>query len=135
VKAWLERFRRFRLDESVPVFINTSSDRNAGNGDPADGDIIGWINRGMDWKDIEDKPDRYAITMIADYPGLEYPVRTDVTLRRLQHFRIKPSEPLSVQIGSAASVSIKADVQGRLTVPGVSIPSRDGVHVVVQHGF
>ncbi|MCX6909999.1 MAG: prolyl oligopeptidase family serine peptidase, partial [Verrucomicrobia bacterium] len=28
VKAWLERFRRFRSDESLPVFTNASSNRN-----------------------------------------------------------------------------------------------------------
>ncbi|MCX6910279.1 MAG: hypothetical protein NTY01_19850, partial [Verrucomicrobia bacterium] len=106
-----------------------------GNGDPADGDIIGWINRGMDWKDIEDAPGRYAITVTADYPGIEYPVRTDMTLRRLQRFKVKPSESLSVRVGDAASVSIKADTQGLLTIPGVTIPSRDGVRVVVQRGF
>ncbi|MCX6898363.1 MAG: prolyl oligopeptidase family serine peptidase [Verrucomicrobia bacterium] len=135
VKAWQERFRRFRLNESLPVFTHTSSDRNAGNGDPADGDIIGWINRGMDWKDIEDAPDRYAITVTADYPGLEYPVRTDITLRRLQRFKVKSSESLSVRIGNTAPVSIKADALGLLTIPSVSIPSRNGVHVVVQRGF
>ena len=135
VKGWLERFRRFRLDESVPVFTNTSSDRNPGNGDPADGDIIGWINRGMDWRDIEDTPDRYAITVMADFPGVEYPVRTDMTLRRLQRFKVKFGEKLSVRIGDTAPASIKADALGLLTIPSVSIPSRNGVRVVVQRGF
>jgi pimeloyl-ACP methyl ester carboxylesterase len=132
VKAWLERFRRFRLDESQPVFIRTSSDRNPGNGDPADGDIIGWINRGMDWKEIEDAPDRYAITVTADFPGIEYPVRTDLTLRRLQRFKIKPSETLNVRIGDAAPVGIAANAEGLLTIPGVSIPSRDGVRIRIS---
>ncbi|MBI5396543.1 MAG: prolyl oligopeptidase family serine peptidase [Verrucomicrobia bacterium] len=135
VKAWHERFRRFRLDESLPAFTHTSSDRNPGNGDPADGDIIGWINRGMDWKEIEDMPDRYAITVTADYPGLEYPVRTDMTLRRLQRFKVKPSESLSVRIGNAAPVSIKADAQCLLTISGVNIPSRNGVRIVVGRSF
>ena len=135
IKAWYERFRRVRLDESLPAFSGTSSDRNPGNGDPADGDIVGWINRGMDWKDSEDATDRYAITVTAAYLGLQYPVRTELTLRRLQHFKIKPSAPLSVQIGSAAPVRIAADAAGHLTIPGVSIPSRDGVRVVVQRGF
>ena len=89
----------------------------------------------MDWKDSEDATDRYAITVTAAYLGLQYPVRTELTLRRLQHFKIKPSAPLSVQIGSAAPVRIAADAAGHLTIPGVSIPSRDGVRVVVQRGF
>ena len=134
VKAWQTRFRRFRLNESMPAFTHTSSDRNPGNGDPANGDIIGWINRGMDWKDIEDTPDRYALTVTADYPGLKYPVRTDLTLRRLQCFKLTAAEPLNVQIGRAAPVGIKADATGHLTIP-VSIPSRDGVRIVIQRGF
>jgi hypothetical protein len=134
VKAWQTRFRRFRLHESVPAFTNTSSDRKPGNGDPTNGDIIGWINRGMDWKDIKDTPNRYALTVTADYPGLEYPVRTDMTLRRLQCFKIISAEPLSVQIGRAAPVSIKADATGHLTIP-MSIPSREGVRIVIQHGI
>lgn len=132
VKAWQERFRRFRSDESLPVFTNTSSDRNPGNGDPADGDIIGWINRGMDWKDIEDTPDRYAITVTADFPGVAYPVRTDMTLRRLHQFKIKPGETLSVRIGDAAPVSVKADTQGLLTIAGVNIPSRNGAGLTIS---
>jgi hypothetical protein len=135
VKAWDARFRRFRRDGSVPAFTGTSSDRKPGNGDPADGDRIGWINRGMDWKVIEDAPDRYAITVTADYPGLEYPVRTDMTLRHLQRFKVTPAMPLSVQVGSAAPVRITADATGHLTIPGVSIPSREGVRIVVQRGL
>jgi len=135
VKAWQQLFHRFRRDESVPVFTNTSSDRNPGNGDPADGDIIGWINRGMGWKDIEDTPDRYAITVTADYPGIEYPVRTDMTLRRLQHFKIRPDEKLSVRIGDAATLSIKADTQGRVPIINVTIASREGVRVVINRGL
>ncbi|MCX7826588.1 MAG: hypothetical protein N2689_13660, partial [Verrucomicrobiae bacterium] len=132
VKAWQQRFRRFRLDESHPAFTRTSSDRNPGNGAPDDGDLIGWINRGMDWKDIEDTPDRYSITVLADYPGLDYPVRTDMTLRRVQRFKTRPGERLTVRIGDAAPVSITADANGRMTVPDVIIPGRDGVRVVIQ---
>lgn len=135
VKAWQQLFHRFRRDESVPVFTHTSSDRNPGNGDPADGDIIGWINRGMGWKDIEDTPDRYAITVTADYPGIEYPVRTDMSLRRLQHFKIRPDEKIIARVGAAAPMSIQADAQGLLTIPGVAIASRDGVRIVVQRGL
>jgi len=132
VKAWQQRFHRFRRDESHPAFTNTSSDRNCGNGAPDDGDIIGWINRGMDWKDIEDAPGHYAITVLADYPGLNYPVRTDMTLRRVQRFKTRPGEKLTVRIGDAAPSSITADANGRVTVPGVTIPGRDGVRVTIR---
>jgi pimeloyl-ACP methyl ester carboxylesterase len=131
VKAWQQRFRKLRLDQSYPAFANTSSDKNPGNGEPEDGDIIGWMNRGMDWKDIEDEPDRYAITVLADYPDVQYPVRTDMTLRRVQRFKTKAGEKVSARIGDGQPVSVEADAAGRITVPGVAIPSKDGVRVVI----
>jgi len=132
VQAWLKRFQRFRRDESYPAFRHTSTDRNPGNGSPADGDIIGWINRGMDWKDIEDTPDHYAIVLLADFPDIQYPVRTDVTLRRVQQFKTQPGETLTVRIGDAAPLSITADAHGRITVPQVAIPDKAGTRVLIQ---
>ncbi len=132
VKAWTQRFRRFRLDESYLAFSNTSSNKNPGDGRPEDGDIVGWMNRGMDWKDIEDKPDLYAVTVLAAYPGLEYPVATDVTPRRLQRFKPKPGETLNVQIGAAKPVALKSDRRGVLTIPRVTIPSEKGVRLTVS---
>lgn len=64
VQGWMDRFRRFRLDQSYPAFANTSTNRNPGTGSPDDGDLVGWMNRGMDWK--ENTPDHYAITLLAD---------------------------------------------------------------------
>jgi len=131
VKAWLTRFRRFRLDESFPAFSNTSSDRNPGDGRPDDGDTIGWMNRGMDWRDIEDAPRRYAITLLADYPGIEYPLRTDVTLRRLQQFKPRPGEVLNVRVGEEPARSVTIASDGLLTVPKVTIPSKAGTRLVI----
>ncbi|MBM4045162.1 MAG: hypothetical protein FJ279_08610, partial [Planctomycetes bacterium] len=132
VSAWYQRFRRFRLDESYPAFSNTSTNRNPGNGDPADGDIIGWMNRGMDWKDIEDTTNHYAITLLADYPGIEYPVKTDVTLRRVQKFKTKPGEKLSVRVGDAEPANVQAGADGRISVPNITIPSKDGVRIGIR---
>lgn len=132
VKAWAERFRRFRSDESYPAFANTSTDRNPGNGAPDDGDIVGWINRGMDWKEIDDAPDHFAITLLANYPGIAYPVQTEVTLRRVQQFTTKPGQKLSVGIGDAAPLSVTADSNGRITIPNVTISSAAGVRVIIR---
>ena len=132
VKAWTQRFRQFRLDQSFPALANTSSSRNPGNGSPDDGDLVGWINRGMAWRDIEDKPDHYAITILAEYPGLEYPVRTDVTLRRVQKFKTAPGERLSVRSGDAPPMPITADLRGRVTILQVGIPSQSGVRLTIH---
>lgn len=131
VKAWEQRFRQFRRDESYPAFTNTSTDRNPGNGAPDDGDLVGWINRGMDWKNVEDTSDRYAITILADYPGLEYPVRTDVTLRRLQRFKARPGEKLLARLGNGPPVTIAADVNGRIPIPAVVIPDKNGTRLIL----
>ena len=132
VKAWTQRFRQFRLDQSYPAFTNASCNRNPGNGAPENGDIIGWINRGMDWKDIEDTPDRYAITLVADYRGIQYPLVTDMTIRRVQHFKTQPGEKLNVTVGDTAPVSVTADATGRITISNLTIPSKSGVRIIIR---
>jgi hypothetical protein len=133
VKAWLERFRRFRLDQSYPAFAHASTDRNPGNGSPDDGDPVGWLNRGLDWKEIEDTPDHYSIVVLADPPDLHYPVRTDITLRRVQQFKTSPGETLSVRIGEATPITLTADPRGKITVRQIAIPSKSGVRILIQH--
>lgn len=132
VKAWAQTFRRIRLDESFPAFSNTSSDRNPGDGRPEDGDTIGWMNRGMGWKDVRDKSDGYAITLTADFPEVRYPVKTDVTLRRVQRFKTQPGEKLAVQVGGGSASTVKAGKDGRIHVPGVAIPSAEGVRITIR---
>ncbi len=132
VQAWLQRFRRFRRDESYPAFSHTSTDRNPGNGAPDDGDIIGWMNRGLDWKEIEDTPEHYAITLLAEAPEGTYPVQTDMTLRRVQRFQTQPGEKLRVRVGDAAAMPLSADARGRITVPKVVIPDKGGARLVIE---
>jgi pimeloyl-ACP methyl ester carboxylesterase len=135
VKAWMQRFRQFRRDRSYPAFANTSTNRNPGDGRPSDGDIIGWMNRGMDGTDVEDTGERYAITLRADYPGIQYPVRTDVTLRRVQQFKTRPAERLRVVIGNDPPRSIQSGANGRITIPQVSITSRAGTRIVIHRAY
>ncbi|MEW6355981.1 MAG: alpha/beta hydrolase-fold protein [Planctomycetota bacterium] len=134
VHQWEAAFKRFRLDQSYPAFSNTSANKDPGDGDPTKGDIIGWINRGMEWKDLEDKPNEYAITITVGYPGIAYPVKTDMTLRRVQRFKTQPGETVTAQIGRDRPVAVKADRNGRITIPGIAIPSGEGVRVTVRRG-
>lgn len=131
VAGWQSRFRKFRLDESFPAFSQTSANRNPGSGDPKDGDLIGWMNRGMDWREIEDTADRYAITLTADFPSVAYPVKTQVTLRRVQHFKPRPGTRLRVAAGKSTAVFVAVGADGRITIPGVSIPDANGTRVVI----
>ncbi len=132
VKAWAQRFREFRRDQSYPAFSNTSSDRNPGDGSPEDGDLVGWMNRGMGFSGVRDGVDAYAITIHADYPGIEYPVRTDVTLRRMQWFQLQPPGRVGVRIGDDGWRVVEVDRRGRITITGVEIPSREGVEIVLS---
>jgi hypothetical protein len=131
VMAWTKRFRRFRLDESFPAFAQTSTNRNPGHGDPADGDAVGWMNRGMDWREIEDTPDHYAITLLAAYESVSYPVTTDVTLRRVQHFRPVPGARLQVRMGEGRPVTATVGADGRIRVPQVAIPDARGIRIII----
>lgn len=134
VKKWSGSLRRFRLNQSFPVFSHMSSDRNPGNGQPEDGDLTGWINRGLDWRNIEDDISHYAITVLADYPGQQYPVRTDMTLRRLQKFKPRAQARLRVRVGESQISSIEVNADGIIEIPGIVIPSKDGVKIEIDKG-
>ncbi len=117
------------LSRSFPVFSNSSDNRNPGNGDRQDGDIIGWFNRGLDWKDLVDTPDEYALTVLADYPGIQLPITVDITPRRVQQFKVKSGDKLMVHIGAAPPVEVRVDETGLITIRGVQIADQNGTRV------
>jgi hypothetical protein len=132
VKAWMKRFSSIRRDQSYVAFSNTSTDRDPGNGSPENGDLVGWINRGMDWSDIEDTPNRYSITITASYLGIEFPVRTTMTLRRVQQFKTTPAQKLRVIIDDSEPISILTSDSGRITIPHVVVPDTNGIRVTIE---
>jgi Prolyl oligopeptidase family len=132
VQAWMKRFSNFRRDESYIAFSNTSTDRDPGNGSPESGDLVGWINRGMDWKDIKDTPTSYSTTITASYPGIKYPVQTTMTLRRVQQFKTTPAEKLRVIMDGRELTSVTTNDSGRITIPQVVIPDTKGVRVTIE---
>jgi len=132
VKAWGRRMLEYRLDRSYLVFTNCSDDRDYGRGDPADGDLIGWVNRGLGWNDMVDARDRYEVTVTAVYPGIGYPVTVDVTPRRLQQFRLTPRQRVEVRVGNAALVGCVVDARGLLTVKGVAVRGEQGTRIAMR---
>lgn len=109
---------RFRLDAAFPVLSRCSDDRDCGNGDVRDGDIVGWMNRGIRWKVLADEPGRFQIELAVSHPEIKYPVTADVTIRRRQKFLPKPGTAVSVKINGKVS-RVKIDADGLLTVPQV----------------
>ena len=130
----------FTLNLSYPAFSNFSIDDDPGNGDPADGDLAGFINRGLDWSGIVDQPDRYEVT-IQSIATNAYPVTVDVTLRNLQNFNPQPRQIVKVsnRDGSGTVVEEKdvvIDSNGLLTYETFSITSAQGnTLTVAQPGF
>lgn len=130
MKNDLQRLFRFRLNESFPVFSNCSDDRNYGNGDPKDGDLTGWINRGIGWSGINENSGRYEISVSISHPEIKYPVKADVTIRRRQYFRPAPGSVISWQYGRKEG-KIKVGSDGLVTVPGVVFESSAPVKLIL----
>ena len=133
-KAWGRQFTRYRLDQSYPVFSSYSDNRNYGSGHAADGDLQGWINRGLDWADPVDTPREHALTVTAIYEGIAYPVTVDVTPRRLQKFKLRPGDSVQATVGPAKPVTLAVDRHGLLTVPKVVINDAKGTRIRLVRG-
>lgn len=104
------------LGTSYPAFSNFSDNRNPGNGARDDGDIVGWMNRGLHWSDVEETEDAWSIRIRADGDFLTRPLTVDVTPRRLTRFRIAPNETLLVN-----GQPRQADANGLLTIRGIRL--------------
>ncbi|MDA0708659.1 MAG: hypothetical protein O3B73_00445, partial [bacterium] len=120
---------KIRLDRGYLAFSNCSDNDNPGNGSADDGDVEGWINRGLDWEDLVDTDGVYSVTVQAYYEGLVYPVWVDVTPRRVQAFHLSPGERVIARLGTGEAKSLRADKNGRLTIPGIQILNREGTRI------
>jgi hypothetical protein len=107
---------------SFPAFSNFSGNYNPGNGEKDNGDITGWMNRGLYWTDIEETQDSWSIRIIANGGFLSPELEVDVTPRRLTRFLIAPGETLIVN-----GKKIKADEHGLLTIPKVKLEQGETV--------
>ena len=125
----MEKFLKYSLDKCFPAFSNSSDNKNYGNGDPADGDMLGWINRGMDWNGIADTPERLEMELIAAHEDMTYPVKCDVTFRRRQQFRFAPGTRIFVSVNGEKRETV-IDKDGLLTVENVVFKDASPVRVI-----
>jgi hypothetical protein len=77
----------FEINRSYPVFTGCSLDDDPGNGDVNVGDTTGFINRGLDWKVIQDTHSDYEILVSNKMPVATYPVYVNITPRHCQKFK------------------------------------------------
>ena len=73
----------------------------------------------------------FAVTVVAHYPGIRYPITVDVTPRRVQRLGVDPGQRVSVRVGDAAPTNLTADAQGLLMVRNVAIRDAEGTRIHV----
>ena len=115
----VEFLLRFARNRSYPAISNCSDSKNPGNGDPADGDIIGWMNRGFTWQDAVETERSYAITVRMAHGEARYPTTADITLRNRQEFKPRAGQRIEVRVDRDAPFVIHADARGAITLPRI----------------
>ncbi|HEY3417803.1 MAG TPA: prolyl oligopeptidase family serine peptidase [Armatimonadota bacterium] len=117
---WLE----IRKDAAYPVFTNATCDQRAPWRDnPETIDPAGQMNACFRWKNLQDTPTRLKMQL---WLTPDQPTATaDITLRRLQHFQVKPGQTYAwtvTQDGKQlAAGTVTPDAANLLTLPQVPI--------------
>ena len=130
VRSVTNKLFNYRLDKSYPAFSNCSDNKNYGSGDPDDGDLQGWINRGFDWNVIADTPGKYEIAVSINYPGISYPVTADMTLRRRQQFKFPAGTRLEVTVGKEKRTAV-IDKNNLLTIEKINFPDSGKLTITI----
>ena len=125
-----EIFKLYRLDKSFPAFSNFSDNRNFGKGRREDGDLTGWINRGLKWENPVDSEKRYELVVSASHPEIRYPATVDVTLRRRQKFTPRAGEVVTVSVNGEKR-TIQLDKNGLLTIEKVTLKDASPVNIIL----
>ncbi len=109
----------FALNKSYPALTHSSLDNNLGNGDPANGDLVGGINLGFAWSDIVDQPRQWSVRLSNRLATARMTV--DVTPRRLQQFTLNPGDQVSWTNSAGGSGVATVDAWNLVTIPAVGI--------------
>lgn len=131
---WLQ----IRKDQAYPVFTNASTDQKFPGTYSKEPDQAGQINAYFRWKNLTDAPNKFQIELfLVDGKGLkknmDVPVSSmaDVTMRRLQKFKIMEGATYSWQVSqdgkSIQAGTARADEAVLLTVPRVTVTSRPAI--------
>jgi hypothetical protein len=110
---------KFAKNQSYPAFTHSSIDDDMGPGDPAVGDLEGGINLGFDWKDVRDEAAAWSIAVSNSLA--KEPMTVDVTPRRCQKFKPRPSETIRWTSSTGDSGTAVVDAAGLVTVPQLRI--------------
>lgn len=127
----LAELLKYRRNEPFAAFSNSSDNRQYGNGDPADGNLYGWINRGLTAGCIREDAACIEVEITAGHEDMLFPVKCDVTIRRRRHFKFAPGTPLAAHAGQE-QYSARIDDDGVLTVKGVCFPRPGTIRLICR---
>jgi hypothetical protein len=113
----------FKKNVSFPAFSNFSNNKNPGNGEKTNGDITGWMNRGIYWTEVTETENYWVVKLHTEGDFITYPTSVDVTPRNLQLFQVEKGETYFAEHNSYEEM-IQADDNGFITVKGVSFYSK-----------
>jgi hypothetical protein len=127
----------FALNKSYPALSDCSLNNDAGNGEMNNGDLEGFINRGIDWEILADEPKQYRVRLFCTLENVQYPVTVNITPRRIQQFHLYSGEKIRAEIDSdSEQKQIESDIvvdnRGLLTVKGISLPNPKGVVLTLK---
>ena len=125
-----------RKDEAYPVFTGATSNSKLPWPDDLKSSEAGQVNGFFRWESVEDSAKRLAMSLFLVSPEslktrFEIPVKAqaDVSLRRLQNFRLKEGEVFRWQFGEAKGES-KVGSRGLITVKGLHVTNTPRVLMI-----
>lgn len=124
-----------RRNEAYPVFTNTSSDQKFPGCKSKEPDQEGQINGYFRWTNIKDQSSEFAMQIklvsqeeLKNKVELPTEIVTDVTLRRIQQFKIDREKDYRWTVSVAgirrAGGRVKADKDGLITIPGIKVTAQ-----------
>jgi poly(3-hydroxybutyrate) depolymerase len=126
---WLQ----IRRNKAYPAFTHASTDQHSPwLGSPAEFDDSGQMNAYFRWSDKRDTSSKFVMQLWIAHPAVQNPPASmpdsavvDITLRRLQQFKIRPGQiyawRLSGGDGVVSSGEAHADAGDLLTIPQVKL--------------
>ena len=124
-----------RRNEAYPAFGNASTDEKFPGCQSKEPDQEGQINAFFRWINVKDQPDEFVMQIrlvtqdeLKGRAPLPKEVVADVTLRRIQRFKIQPERAYrwTAEMAGAkiANGIVKADKLGLITVPGIKVTAQ-----------
>ena len=125
-------------NEAYPVFTNATCNSKLPWPDDLNSSDAGQVNAFFRWKNISDSAEKVEMSLclvssseLKTQFKIPKEATADVSLRRLQSFRLKPGEAFHWTFGSAKGEG-KADSQGLVTIPALKMRAEPATLTVTQ---